>query len=140
MSSIKLKQTFMKPVVVGVVSYLGAKALGLDKEVLDVNTAIGKIPGAMFFGALGAGSSLVTESVHQWVLPYLPQSPEAVKVEDAILSPAIHAAVNVGAIYFLYPEMLKNIGIQKPVLLGAGAEVAGSYGFDNFIKPMDWMR
>ena len=98
----------------------------------------------IFYGVLGAGSSLASGTLREWVLPYLPQSEMAVKMESAALSPILSAATNVLAIKLLAPGMLSHpsIGYQSPIIIGAGAEflAIGSYAFDNFVKPMDWMR
>lgn len=138
-TSSKLKSMFAKPIVVGIVSALGAKALGQDFKVDVLNTSLS---GPVFYGLLGVGSSLVAETAHQWVLPYLPQSESAVKMESAALSPLLHAATNIVAIKVLCPVMLSHpaVGYQNPIIIGAGAEFVGAYAFDNFIKTMDWMH
>ena len=130
----KMKDMLAKPLVIGVISALGSKALGID---IDVGIPLlGDVNSVIFFGLLGAGSSVATETLHQWVLPYLPQSSEMVKIENALLSPALHAAVNVGVLYFIYPAMLKTYGYTNPILLGIGSEIAGSYAYDNFVRAM----
>lgn len=138
-TSSKLKSMLAKPIVVGIVSALGAKALGQDFNVDVLGTTLS---GPVFYGVLGVGSSLVAETAHQWVLPYLPQSENAVKVESAALSPLLHAATNIVAIKVLCPAMLDSpvVGYQNPIIIGAGAEFVGAYAFDNFIKTMDWMH
>jgi hypothetical protein len=52
-----------------------------------------------------------------------------VKAENALLSPAIHGLVNLGVLKVLYPGMLAEIGMQEPLLIGVGAEIAGGYSF-----------
>ena len=137
----KLKTMFAKPVVVGLVSALGAKAMGQDFSV-DVRPIGMLLSAPVFYGVLGLGSSLAAETLHQWVLPYLPQSEMAVKMESAALSPVLVAATNVIAIKILTPAMLTHpdVGYTAPIIIGAGAEFVGSYAFENFIKTMDWMR
>jgi len=137
MSSSKLKQTFVKPLVVGIISALGSKVMGANYNVGI--PLLGDVPAAVFYGLLGTGSSLASETLHQWVLPYLPQSAEMVKMENAVLSPALHGGLNVAVLYFAYPGILKEFGYLNPLLLGAGAEVLGSYSFDNFVAVMSWM-
>jgi hypothetical protein len=78
--------------------------------------------------------------VHHWVLPYLPQSASAVKVEAALLAPAIHAVLNVAVLKLAYPALLKEVGMGEPMLIGVGAEIVGDYGFTHFIKTMSWMK
>jgi hypothetical protein len=135
MISLKLKNQFIRPLVIGAVSAVGAMVVGkpLDGEIgLPLLGAVSK---PVFYGVLGATSSLATESVHQWVLPYLPQSDAAVKAENALLSPAIHAALNVGFIYLFDAELLRDIGMQEPIMLGIGSEIVGGYAFESFVAP-----
>lgn len=127
----KLKQQLARPVVIGIVSALGAAAMG--KHYNMELPIIGAVSKPVFYGILGVGSSLVTETLHQWVLPYLPQSDTAVKAENALLSPAIHGIVNVATLKLLYPEMINVIGYQEPLLIGVGAEIVGGYSFDNLL-------
>jgi hypothetical protein len=136
--SSKLKNQFARPIAVGLVSALGAKAMGKDFNV--TLPLLGDVSKPVFYGVLGVGSSMGTEILHNWVLPYLPQSDSAVKAENALLSPAIHGLVNLGVLKVLYPGMLAEIGIQEPLLIGVGAEIAGGYAFDNFIKTMGFMN
>ena len=137
-TSSKLKQQFVRPIVVGLVSALGARAMSVSYKV-DL-PLLGEVPKEVFYGVVGFGSSLATETLHQWVLPYLPQSAAAVKAENALLSPVLHAGVNFAVLRVLYPGILKEIGWQEPVMLGIGSELVGGYSFDNFIRGMDWMR
>jgi hypothetical protein len=54
--------------------------------------------------------------------------------ENALLSPAIHAAVNVGVLMLAYPGIIRELGYREPVLIGAGAEVVGGYLYDGLLK------
>ena len=71
-TSSKLKQQFGKPIAVGIAAALGAKALGLAYNV--ELPLLGDVSAPVFYGVVGVASSLATETIHQWVLPYLPQS------------------------------------------------------------------
>jgi hypothetical protein len=132
-TSTKLKNQFIRPLVVGAVSAAGAMALGQNFNVRV--PILGSVSKSVFYGLLGAGSSLATESIHQWVLPYLPQSEAAVRAETALIAPAIHAALNVGVLSVAYPSIVNESGMLEPVLIGAGAEVVGAYSFDAFVAP-----
>lgn len=132
----KLKETFAKPIVVGLVSALGSKALGNGQSFNVALPILGEVNSMVFYGLLGLGSSLATETLHQWVLPLLPQSGQAVQIENAILSPVIHAAVNVGVLSLGWPSVIKEFGYSNPIMLGVGAELAGSYAYLNFVKVM----
>ena len=131
-TSSKLKSQFVRPIVVGLVSAVGAMAMG---DQYKVTTVFGNLSKSVFYGGLGVASSLATETLHQWILPMLPQSDSAVKAENALLSPAIHAGLNFLALKLLYPDVLDGAGFQEPLIIGAGAEVVGTYGFDAFIAP-----
>jgi hypothetical protein len=137
-TSSKLKQQFVRPIGVGLVSALGARAMGVQFRI--TMPLLGNVSKPVFYGVLGFGSSLVSETLHQWVLPYLPQSEEAVNAENAVLSPALHALTNVVALKVIYPGILEDHGLQEPILIGAGAEVLGDYGFKYWVQPMDWMK
>lgn len=101
---------------------------------------LGIVSKPVFYGVLGFGSSLASETVHQWVLPYLPQSEEAVRAENALLSPAIHAGINLAVLKFGYPGLFGEQGWQEPVMLGIGSELVGDYAFSNFVLGMDFMK
>ena len=130
--SMKIKEMLSRPVVVGLTSALGAVAMSQRYKV-DL-PLFGEIPAPVFYGLLGIGSSLATESLRQWVLPMLPQSDAAVQAENALLSPVLHAGVNIAVLKLAYPAILNDIGYQQPVLIGAGAEIVGTYAFDAFLK------
>jgi hypothetical protein len=107
-TSSKVKSMLVKPIIVGLVSALGAKVMNQDYSVTIpyIGTTIS---GPVFYGLLGTASSLATETVHTWVLPYLPQSASAVKAEAALLSPAIHAALNVGVLTLGYRIFFSDV-------------------------------
>lgn len=128
----KLKQQFGRPVVIGLVSALAASAMGKSYQVSL--PLLGTVPKPVFYGLLGAASSAGTEVLHQWVLPYLPQSESAVKAENAILSPVIHAGVNLAVMYVAAPAIIKADGWMEPVAIGFGAEIAGGYAWDNVLS------
>jgi hypothetical protein len=132
--SSKLKSQFIRPIVVGIVSAAGAAAIGMQWKRVSV-PLLGDISKPTFYGVLGAASSLATESIHQWLLPMLPQSEAAITAENALLAPAIHAAVNVGFLQLAAPRILEENGYTESIIIGAGAEVVGSYSFDAFVKP-----
>src|SRR6185312_15948170 len=101
------KQQFVRPAVVGIVSGAIASMSGRDYQSLVFGY---EVPKWAFYGALGFGSSFVSETLHQWILPMLPQSQQAVTAENALLSPAIHAAVNLTALSIVYPSVIKEEG------------------------------
>src|SRR6185437_15702659 len=123
-TSSKLKQQFVRPAVVGLVSGAIASASGTD---FDAAVFGAEIPKWAFYGLLGFGSSLVSESLHQWILPMLPQSQQAVTAENALLSPVLHAGVNLAALSIVYPTAIKVDGWMVHVGIGIGAEVVGDY-------------
>ena len=135
--SSKLKQTFAKPIVVGLIAAIGAQALGANFDVKVVGVTVSS---TVFYGVVGVGSSLATETVRNFVLPYLPQSAYATQVEAAVLAPAINAALNLGFLQLVYPSIIAAGGYMQPLILGVGSQVAGSYAFDNFVSGMSWMQ
>ena len=87
-TSSKLKETYTKPLVVGLVSALGA-AMGQNFKVDIAMLGVNGISAPVFYGVLGATSSLAAESLGKWVLPYLPQSESMAQMEAAALAPAL---------------------------------------------------
>ena len=60
--------------------------------------------------------------------------PEMIKFENALISPALHAGINLVALRVLVPGMVTTLDWKTPAIIGAGAEVVGGYAFDNFLK------
>lgn len=141
MSSItdRLKSQFAKPIVVGAISYLAA---GLTGEKFNVTLPLlGEVSKSTFYGLLGVGSSMGAEVLHNWVLPYLPQSDMAVQAENALLAPALSGAINIAAIQLIGSSGLAEAsGYMEPFLLGAGSQIAGDYSFKYWIGPSLGMR
>jgi hypothetical protein len=129
----KLKSQIARPLTVGIVSALAAKAMGGDWSA-DL-PLLGVVSKPVFYGVVGAASSFGSEILHNFALPYLPQSSQAVTIENALLAPAIHAALNVAVVSVVFPAMASDVGLQEPILIGIGSEIVGGYSFDNFIKP-----
>ena len=61
----RLKDQLGKPLTVGILSGLGAKALGVT---YDVNLPVlGQVSGVTFYGIMGAASSSVSEVLKNWI-------------------------------------------------------------------------
>ena len=108
-------------------------------------SAIGGVVGSYLFGSEGTlplmgmdvfipvalgvaigSASFVGEYATGYVLPMLPQSAGAATMEGMLLRPAMTA----GASYLTFSLLLGNVEQPLQVLmLGAGAEVAGSYAW-----------
>ena len=116
--------------------------------------AVGGVAGAYLFGgdgtlalmgmdvsipvALGVAigsASFVGEYAAPAVLGMLPQSAGAVASETMMLKPALTA----GAAYMTVTLLLGNVGQPlQLLLLGAGAEVAGSYAYGTVSPMLGW--
>ena len=97
--------------------------MGMDVSIpVALGTAIGS---ASFIGEYAAG----------YVLPMLPQSAGAAKMEGMVLKPALTAAAAYGTVTMLLGT------VEQPVqllMLGAGSEVAGSYGWGTVSPLLGW--
>ena len=124
----------VKPITNGLMTYLGAKALGLN---YDTNLPIiGKsydAPMALAMAAVPA--SFVTEMAHNWILPGINQHSKMGQMEAMILSPVIQGGLLAAIVQAGGSVQLGNLGTAKVVGLGAGSEIASTYAFEGLVRP-----
>ena len=123
----KLSKQFVHPVIVGLIGYLGAHAMGEGNKKAIIGSLEFSLP--MFFGITTGVSSAAGETLKQWVLPILPGNAGYVSLENTFLSPALVGGVD-GAVMYL----LTKTRFMEAFILGAGSEVLGSYLYDGLIK------
>jgi len=118
--------------------------------------AVGGVAGAYLFGndgtlplmgmdvtvpvALGVAigsASLIGEYAAPMVLGMLPQSAGAVAAETMAVKPAITAAAAYGTVTLLLGNVEQPLQL---LMLGAGAEVAGTYAYGTVSPMLGWGR
>jgi hypothetical protein len=122
-----------KPLENAAACYIGSKFLGIDGRI--TNPIIGTQDAAMSLAVAGFGASLVTETVHSWVLPQITPGNQWYSTASMVLSPTIQTlGLYAYVSYFDSPEA-SSIGMTNFALLGAGGEIASCYVNDNFVTP-----
>lgn len=126
----KLKSILGKPVLVGVAAAAGAYALG---QTSDVSVFGKSIPAWVYVGGVATAGTFAAQSLSQFVIPYLPGSAQTKTIEAGLVSPAITAATAFLAVKYLDASTL-TIDPVMAAVLGAGAYVAGDYGYNHFLN------
>jgi len=100
-----------------------------------VNVGDKQIPLALFAAGASFAASLLSEAVNSYVFEHIPQI--------SVLSHPLHSALNVGvqtgAICLidntLAPGLVGELGLPQIALAAAGAEMAGGYLANEWLKP-----
>jgi hypothetical protein len=130
----KVVHMFAKPILVGLTSYVGSTMLN-KSIVADITLPVVNMDVSFhaYQGMVSAGTSLVTTTLDTWVWENFGKYG---KLGSVIADLGIASAVNVGATYALFPELLKDIGVVPLVTNSIVSEGIGAYAYDNFIKDM----
>lgn len=128
MSKSKLSEQFIHPLIVGALGYAGSHFMGDGGKEAVVGSMSVSLP--LFMGVLTGASSVVGETLKQWVLPMLPNNASYVSMESTFLGPAI-----VGGVDGLAAYLLTKTRFTEGLILGAGSEIAGSYLYSGVIQP-----
>ena len=86
------------------------------------------VPQAAAIGLGAAGGSIAGDLAHKYILPQIPQSEKYLGVESAAVS--IGASI-AGA--YLAMNMIGDVPIATPILLGGGSYVAADYVYRNVV-------
>ena len=119
-----------KPISIGLASYLAAMVVEGDVASQNVEFLGFSIPLAVFYGLLGAGSSLVTNPITDTVMYRLNAKYQNLSRE--IVSAGVHVGSNVAAIMLLDNEHAFR---KEAVLVALGGHIGGSY-IDDIIAPL----
>ena len=130
----KMIDQITKPILNGLMTYVGAKALGLkyDTNLPIINRSY-EAPMALAIAAVPA--SFVTEMAHNFVLPGINQHSKMGQMEAMVLSPIIQGALLAGIVQTGGSVQLNNLGTMKVFGLGAGSEVISTYAFESVLRP-----
>lgn len=132
----RLVTNFTKPLVVGILTYfLSMVVFPNSRYNVRLPFSVGTVSFATYMGLLGSVSSFGTQTVSNWILPYIPGNSSYANVEQALLEPGVNGALNVLVTYMLYPGLYNDIGALKLFGTGLGAELGGDYIYKNFVLP-----
>lgn len=85
---------------------------------------------------MGVAASALSDSLHQWVLPYVSADERMKHMESAIVTPAAGAAAFTGVMWVSQPDVLKEDGqLSKLMITGAASELVAQYIYENFVVP-----
>jgi len=122
-----------KPLMQGAISAVGSYLL--PDAVFNVGGK--EVNKPLFYGLIGIGSELVSETLHQAVLKQIPHNQKWEHTEALVVSGLISGAVYGGATYqFGENTYGSEPCVGKAAVLGVGSNVATNYGYDNFVHPM----
>lgn len=98
-----------------------------------VSTAIGAFSLPLVLAAATGVSSLVSDTLHDYVFPAIHLNEKLGDQISATVSVGASAASVVGVSYLLQPDLISNIGVAKLASIGVLAEVASSYIYSNYL-------
>lgn len=125
----KIIENFARPVIAGGISYVLASQM-MNNYDIALLPFFPDISNNFMFGLLGAGSVLVSETIGNWILPYIShKSAQVEKSEEFLLSPAISAAIFQGFVMLNIPQLYDLVSF-KPSMIGAGADILSKYCYD----------
>lgn len=127
MSKKNIQESLVKSLIVGGIGYGASFALFGDSRVPFMGQNISS--SVAVAGAVG-GASFAGNFVAPYVLNALPQPKGLVKTENMLINPALTA---LGA--YAVGKMMGDVRPLPLMAVGAGSEVAGSYGYAT-IAPM----
>jgi len=126
----------LKPAVNGAVTAVVMRQVG-GKNLRVFGQSV---PSWYVTGSVGAASSLLGDLAHSWILPHLSPNDKFAQFESSLLSPAIAGAAQVAALEWLSPGSVMGdtgVGTVKVMALGAGAEIAGQYVYEQSLVPLE---
>ena len=132
----RLQNQFIRPAVVGAMSYVTSMLLVGGKDTVTLPLVGGTVDIHVFNALLGTGASLGTEVIANWIIPYIPQDGKSASYEIAVARPAIHGALAYGLTAVLYPSINNRVGMGKIAGHAFLAEFGADYVYNNFIAPM----
>lgn len=83
-------------------------------------------------GSAVAGASLISDFMHDMILPHINKSQKLTNIESALLNIAVAGGAT-GAI-LIYGSGASVSGLPMSFMLGAGSVVGGNYIFDKFVS------
>lgn len=134
----KVFDTLTRPIVVGILAYISNMVINPDRasDIVTLPLVGVDVSLSVYFGLVGAGSSVIAQVASNWLLPMLPNNSDTmVMAEGALLAPALNGGANVVLTNMLYPSIASLIPNGKLFAMGALSELGGGYLYQNFILP-----
>lgn len=118
----------IRPALTGILGGLAASML-IPYDTISVPLLDAKVNTMLLFGAVGAGSNLLTGAITQNLLPKITSNPMVLN-NTMVVEPVVAGLTNVALVSLIQPGLLKSsdVGLMKIALAGAGAEIAADYG------------
>lgn len=125
-----------KPLINGMLSYASYKALAPNFDTFLINSLGYKqeMSFSTVVGAVGVASSLLAETLHNYVLPAA-QSEKLAYTESMILTPVMGAVSQLGIVALLNPSAVDSIGAIKIGATGAASQIGTTYLYEGFVAP-----
>lgn len=133
----KLTDQFTRPLVVAGLSYLASKTMNSEHfDSVQLPFTSMQVSLHTYLAMVGGGASVLSETLSNWVYPYLPQSEAFATYEAALTRPALNGLMNIGFTRVLYPSVYTSVGPTNLFAVGGLSELGGDYVYTNFVKPM----
>lgn len=97
-----------------------------------------RIPFPVFAGLVGATGSLVGDGLHLVMKDAIPISKKANDKASMVSGLAINGILFGGMLYAYDPRILQDFGMLQALMVGAGAEFAGSSSY-TYLKENQWL-
>jgi hypothetical protein len=125
-----LLQTLTKPLFVGVVGIVISKfVFGEEGDLIIFGQ---NIPGWIGVGGSLVATTLLTESLGNYVLPYIPTNYRYASTEKMIVEPAINAACLYALFSFGVTAESSAPNYMFPLILGSLSTIGGEYAYNTF--------
>jgi hypothetical protein len=125
-----LFQTLTKPLAVGAVG--AAVTYYLFNETGNMLLLGQSIPTWIGVGACLTGTTLVSETLGNYVLPLIPKNYQTAKTEKLVLEPIVNGLALYVLLSVTTPNAYSN-GLQFPLECGIISTIAGNYAVDTVL-------
>jgi len=132
---------FTKPATVSVSTSFGSYLLGLKSGGYlnnNVNIMGFSVPMYLYSGITSFGTTLITESVHNWVFEQIDGESAYSEMLEMLLKPTLNVVVGVGFIYLFNPELIRVNGYMPLIVLFGAGYMVGDYMNNSLIEP--WLQ
>lgn len=135
-TSEKVERNLFKPLLVGGLGSAILYQMPADNYSKINVPVLGQVPAPVFFGACIAGGSFLGEIAHNWVYPSLHVSEKWEEPASAVTSAVLTGGATALGAGMLNSKIIQIEGVNKLVMVGAGAEVLGDYVYSKILSPM----
>ena len=128
----KIAKYVLKPAIAGLVGTVAA-AVVLRESGGPLYAFGSEYNAPLFAGGMCAVSNIGASLAHDYVLPHIPHNEKFINSEAALLA----MAASGGSIYVagILTGLVEPSNFIYPIALGAGAQIASDYAYENFVGP-----